>query len=261
MLISSGKREVHIDPPWMNTSGAIGFSDETSSCLDLRKLGAFVTHPVSYSPRRVADGIRLQDFPGGFLLHTGLPNPGLTAVIRERHLQWQRMHIPVIVHLMVDDPAELNQMLLQLESVDSVAAVELGLDQEDPAQIAQLLSPIAGSELPVIVRLGIRAGWPGIDTAQKSGAAAISLVPGRGAYHGSGPPVSGRIFGPGVYPIMLKCTQDLAASLTIPLVVSGGISSPSDALALLQSGAEAVQLDFALWTNPALLEFESPLDR
>ncbi len=258
MLISSGKREAIIDPPLMNTAGALGFSDETASSVDLGRLGAFVTHPISYAPRMATRETRLHDFPGGFLLHTGLPNPGLTAVLREHHRRWRRMPGPVIVHLIVDDPTQLRRMLLQLETEESVSAVELGLNTEDPALIARQLSPVISSELPIIARLNAGAGWPAIEAASAAGAAAISLVPPRGAFRVSERHLSGRAMGPGLFPIMLERTSAIAAALDKPLVVSGGIRNATDIGSLVHSGADAVQLDFALWTNPRILETYSP---
>jgi dihydroorotate dehydrogenase len=258
MLITSGKREAIIDPAWMNTAGALGFSDETGSNVDLGRLGAFVTHPISYAPRRTTQETRLHDYPGGFLLHTGLPNPGLTAVLRRHHRRWRRMPVPVIVHLIVDDPGELRLMLLQLEREDSVSAVELGLDAEDPDLIRRQLSPVASSELPIIARLNASAGWPAIEAAYAAGAAAIGLAPPRGAVGGSQRPSSGRAMGPGLFPIMLERTSAIAAALDKPLVVSGGIRNAADVGSLIHSGAGAVQLDFALWTNPGILESNSP---
>lgn len=254
MLISSGKREAIIDPPWMNAAGTLGFSDETASAFDLTRLGAFVTHPVSFTPRRSSGGDRLHDFPGGFLLHTGLPNPGLTAVIREHQQRWRRMPVPVIVHLLVNDPSELHQMLLQLEALDAVSAVELGIGVENPDEIKRLLAPIARSELPVIVRMNTANGWSGIEAACQLEPAALCLAPPRGASNVAGALLTGRAYGPGLFPLMLERTPIFAEALELPLLVSGGIETPSDVAALLASGADAVQLDFALWTHPTLLE-------
>ncbi len=257
MLITSGKREAIVDPPWMNTAGALGFSDEAASSLDMRRLGAFITHPISNAPRRATSETRVHDFPGGFLLHTGLPNPGLTAVIREHGLRWRRMPMPVIVHIIADEPVELRQMLLQLEAVDAVSAVEVGLNVEDPVQIERQLGPVANSELPVIVRLSLDSGWAAIDAVRKAAPAAISLVPPRGAIVGPEGTSSGRVFGPSLFPLVLEHIATLAASLDIPVVVSGGIREPSEISALLSSGANAVQLDFALWTHPSVLQVET----
>jgi dihydroorotate dehydrogenase len=258
MRISSGKRELNIDPPWMNTAGAIGFSDETSHALDLSRLGAFVTHPVSQRPRRPASVSRLVDFPGGFLLHTGLPNDGLRAVVGRHQHRWRRMPIPIIVHIIPDDASALERMLLQLETLESISGVEVGLNLEEPSEIGRLLSSVARCELPVIVRLSVVAGIQGATAAVASGAAAICLVPPRGALSHSDPRRSGRMWGPAVFPLMLKRTAELAPLMETPLIISGGIRQRSDVSALLDAGASAIQLDFALWSNPAILDTPPP---
>jgi dihydroorotate dehydrogenase len=250
MLITSGKRELKIDPPWMNAAGALGFSDESASEVEFSQLGAFVTHPMSRSPRRAASGERLLDIPGGFLLHTGLPNPGLTAAIREHQPRWRRMSIPVIVHLIAEDPADLHQMLLQLEAVDSISGVEVGLASNDPLQMGRILAPVSKSEIPVIARVSLEAGLPGVLAAVEAGAAAVTLVPPRGAANHLGKLMSGRLLGPAVLPMMLEWMSNTAGHVKLPLIASGGIRSRSDISAMLEAGAAGVQVDFALWTHP-----------
>ena len=76
------KFDLAFDPPLMNAAGSLGFAPDRRGPIALEQLGAFVTNPVSLRPRTPAQGARLLPFPGGFLLHSGHPNPGFNRVVR-----------------------------------------------------------------------------------------------------------------------------------------------------------------------------------
>ena len=78
---SQPKYDLLLSPPVMNAAGTLGFAPRSSDLVDFGELGAFVTNPVSLYPRTPARARTSQPFPGGFLMHSGYPNPGLSAVI------------------------------------------------------------------------------------------------------------------------------------------------------------------------------------
>src|SRR5512138_1775597 len=112
--------------PLLNAAGSLGFSPASRGGIDASHLGAFFTNPVSLAPRHPAENRCLVHFPGGFLLHTGLPNPGLRSVLRMHAARWARMRLPVIVHLIAGQPEELARMARRLEGVEGVAGIEIG---------------------------------------------------------------------------------------------------------------------------------------
>ncbi|MBI5712017.1 MAG: hypothetical protein HZC38_01120, partial [Chloroflexi bacterium] len=63
--------------------GAFGFADEYASLVDFSKFGAFITNTITLKPRSPAREQRVIQFAGGVLIHTGLPNPGLSHAIRD----------------------------------------------------------------------------------------------------------------------------------------------------------------------------------
>ncbi len=75
------KHDLTFEPPIMNAAGVLGFFPDRHGPIDWGMLGAFITNPISLSPRTPAHGSRFEAYPGGFLLHTGYPNPGLSLVI------------------------------------------------------------------------------------------------------------------------------------------------------------------------------------
>jgi len=242
------KLEIFFNPPTMNAAGTLGFSPNKLAQDILPGLGGFVTNPLSLAPRTPARGPRFHPFPGGALLHTGLPNPGLAAAIRRHAERWARCPIPVIVHLIAETPEGVARMVCALEEVDGVAGIELGLPPAVSPPEAAAFTAAAVGERELIVRLALdqRALAPGVVEA---GAGMISLGPPRGETpHPVAGVTGGRLYGPGLFPLGLAALRQLI-DLGIPVIAGAGIYTPAQAAVCLEAGALAVQLDTVLWRD------------
>lgn len=238
---------LHFSTPWLNAAGSLGFAPDAHSPISLAEFGAFVTNPISLRPRRASDGPRLVEHPGGVLLHTGLPNPGLANSIRRYAAKWGRAELPIIPHLMVDQPGEGRRAVLRLEELENIKAIELGLDGRVDPVLAVDLARAALGELPLLVRVPLERGLELASRLFEAGAAAISLGPPSGALlAGDGGLDHGRVYGPGVYPQAMAVVAGLAA-LEIPVIGAGGVGSRAQGEAMLKAGALAVQFDVSLW--------------
>jgi len=209
--------------------------------------GAFVTNPISSRSRKPAKEPALIEYPGGFLLHTGLPNPGLRASIRKFARRWADSRIPVIVHLMANDPQETLRMVRSMEEMENIAAVELSFAPQLADELILSTVEMCWGELPLIACIGIDQVRPLGSSVMESGAAAISLAPPRGMIaleNGHG--VTGRLTGPGLFPGALLVVRD-AARAGIPVIGAGGVGSKEKADRMLSVGALAVQVDASLW--------------
>jgi dihydroorotate dehydrogenase (NAD+) catalytic subunit len=241
------KFDLLLSLPVMNAAGSLGFAPDLASGVGLEQLGAFVTNPISLRPRSPAHHRLYLPYPGGFLLHSGHPNPGFREALRRYQGRWERSPLPVIVHLLAESPEELANMVPQLEGLEGVIGVEIGLPPEADAQSARELIQAAAGELPVVARLpmesALELGW----ALAASGAVAFSLAPPRGALPAaSGKTRYGRLYGPAVFAQALYLVEQLARGL-LPVIGAGGIYSVKDGEAMLAAGAMAVQLDAALW--------------
>jgi dihydroorotate dehydrogenase (NAD+) catalytic subunit len=251
ILLSSGKRDFILDPVCTNVTGMLGFSNESLPTIDLSRLGAFVTNPISLKPRLPARPPRILTFQGGFLLHTGHPNPGLSPVLRHHHRQWQELSCPIIVHLLGQNPYDISRMVERLEDVKSVAAIEIGVEASDPDTVSQLTIAAVESELPVIVQVPMDCREELVLTIADAGANALGLGPPRGSLPGpEGGLINGRLFGTALFPYALHVVSRLSPLLEIPLIASGGLYDTSQVKAMLVAGAGAVQFDSVLWTHP-----------
>jgi len=250
------RQELLIPSPYLNAAGSLGFAPAGNWPLP-EPQGAFITHPISRTPRKPAALRACLDFPGGLLLHTGLPNPGLSAVLRRYAARWQRSDLPIWAHIIPQNAAEAAEMVTRLEGVENVMAVELGLPPAGEAEDTLALVRAAQGELPLLVGLPLqraREAWvaqlPALEVS------ALTLTAPSGALPVEGGALAfGRLFGPGLFPQVLAALETLR-HLGIPLIAGSGVFRRAGAQALLAAGAAAVQVDAALWKGYLLDEAE-----
>lgn len=241
------KFDLAFGSPLLNSAGVLGFAPDAQLLPGLPRLGAFFTHPISLEPRSPSHPPRCLPFPGGFLLHTGWPNPGIRAVLKSCRARWARAGLPVIVHLLALSPAEAKQMVSLVEGLDGVLGIELGLPPGLSGNEAAAWVSAAAGELPVIARLPLNQAAALAPAVITAGAAAVSFGALRGALPApSGQLVQGRLYGPALFPHTLGVVHALA-QLEAPLLASGGVYTSEQADVLLKAGAAAVQLDAVLW--------------
>jgi len=233
--------------PLLNAAGSLGFVPNANGPIVLDLLGAFITNPISARPRQPANPPQLHEYPGGVLLHSGHPNPGLSNVLKRHAESWERATLPIIPHLLAESPKQIQKMVTRLERLEAVLAVEIGLPDDIEPQAARELIQAALGELPVIARAPLGHALELADLLYSAGASAISLGPPRGALPGpDGELIHGRLYGPALFPQALEITQALAQQ-SLPVIASGGIYHQEQVDALLEAGALAVQLDIVLW--------------
>jgi len=250
------KRDIYFSKPLMNAAGSLGFTPDTRTGISLEPFGAFVTNPFSLRPRMPATKPEVVEYPGGFLLHTGLPNPGLNAGLKKYSAKWSRADLPIIVHLMADRPEETQRMVRALESQENVMAAELGFAPLLADDIILLTLEMCVGELPLIFSLPVEQVLSLGPRLIQGGAQAISIAAPRGALpltpnaspDGRGELITGRLYGPSLFPQTLE-TVHSAARIGLAVIGSGGVWSKENADAILSVGALAVQVDAALW-NP-----------
>jgi dihydroorotate dehydrogenase (NAD+) catalytic subunit len=254
--------------PVMPAAGCFGFGTEYGRLVEAGVLGAVVVGPVTARPRRGAEPPRTLPVPGGVLLHTGLANPGVTAVVRRYTRAWARSPVPVIVHVAGTTPDETASCCRRLSGVEAIAAVELGLPDttggSTKSQAAEVLDDLtaivraarAVTSRPLVVRLPLVWADALCEAAVEAGADALTVAaPPRGSvwHRPSGRFVTGRLYGPFVLPLALRALRRVAELVPVPLIGCGGIHGVDEAQAFLHACAVAVQVGGALWRDPACL--------
>jgi len=246
------KYDLLLQPPLLNAAGSLGFTPDPRGPLDLSLLGAFITNPVSMRPRKSAKGTRYVDFPGGFLLHTGYPNPGLRAVQRKHGTRWARSPVPIVVHVLFTCIDDFEMMANLLENVSGVSGIELGLPPEADVELVSAVINSLGGELPIILRLPVDRAVlivNALDEELASKVSAVSIAPPRGALPDmNNNVVQGRLYGQAVFPGALAVVKSIA-QFTVPIIAAGGVYHPQQVRLLMDVGAMGVQLDAVLWRS------------
>lgn len=243
------KRDLYFSKPIMNTAGLLGFSPDFRSLREFGSLdgfGAFITNPISLRPRLAASHPALIEFPGGFLLHTGLPNPGFDSVLKKHAARWNRSDLPIIVHLMADRPEETQYMARTLEGIENVMAAELGFAPFASDDVILLNLEMCAGEVPLIFSLPAEKILTLGPRLIEKGAAAVSLSQPRGALLKDGKIMTGRLCGRSQFPRALELVH-AAAKLGLSVIGAGGVWSEQDAADMLSAGAMAVETDASLW--------------
>jgi dihydroorotate dehydrogenase len=240
------KKELVLVKPLMNAAGTLGFMPDPRAPLPWDQLGAFITNPISLHPRRATRDPAMIRYPGGFLMHTGLPNPGFEAMLKQYERRWQEATLQIVPHLMADRPEETQSMVRALEAVENVGAVELGFAPLLADDIILLAIDMSRGELPLIASLPseqvLRVGARAVE----HGAAAVSIAAPRGTLTEDGKMISGRLFGPSLFPLTMDVVKS-AAKAGIPIIGAGGVAALEQARAIIEAGAIGAQMDFALW--------------
>ncbi len=241
------KRDLYFGKPLMNAAGTLGFAPDPRTGISLDSFGAFVTNPISLRPRLPTPQPALIEYPGGFLLHTGLPNPGLPAVIKAQTSRWDRADLPIIVHLMADRPEETSRMVQMLEGIENVMAVELGFAPLLANDILLLTLEMCLGELPLIFSLPAEQILSLGPRLIQGGASAISITSPRGALTtDAGELTTGRLHGQSLFPRSLEIVHS-AVQIGLPIIGAGGVWTNRDVTDMLSAGAMAVQMDTSLW--------------
>ena len=251
LTLSSGKRDFTIFSPLTNAAGFLGWSDEARSWFDLSQLGAIITNPTSLKPRTPARGPRVLNFSGGFLLHTGHPNPGVSEILRRHSKRWVKLERPVIVHILVQSPSEAAQLTQRVAEVEGASGIEINISEQDFGEAEAFVRASTEGQLPVVAQVQLGSEMDIVKAAVQGGAVAISIGPPRGGLPTSDKEVvHGRLYGRSIFPLALRYVERLVEVVAVPIFSGGGIYTNTQVEAMLGVGAAAVQLDGVLWTEP-----------
>lgn len=252
-----------VDSPLLLAAGSVGFGEAIHPAIDTSRLGGIVVGPITRHSIRGSDTPRMAETSGGFVLHTGLQNRGVSAVIKNFARLWSRLGCPVIAQIADNSPEEAGSTARRLAQTDGLMGLELRLSPHaQPGELRPLLRAIRRSaDLPLWVKLPLEnieelaqaaaaAGTDGLVIASPLAGAGLA---GAGLTS-PGTLVRGELFGPAAFAPMLAALHSVAEmALDLPLIACGGIHTPQQMRHALAAGASAVQLDSVVWVEPDML--------
>lgn len=262
-------------------SGTFGFGREYSEYIDLNELGAISVKGLTLEPREGNEGVRIIETPMGMINSVGLQNPGVHAFIKHEIPFLRQFDTKIIANIngnTLDEYCEIAN-ILSYEDVDSI---ELNIScpnvkngglafGTDPLMVREVVSKVRNvCKKHLIVKLS-----PNVtdikriaQEAEASGADCISLI---NTLSGMGIDIhkrktilqraSGGLSGPAIKPVALRMVYEVKSVVAVPILGMGGISNDTDALEFLITGATAIAIGTANFTNPrATIEVKAGIE-
>lgn len=255
-------------------SGTCGYGAELEGLIDWSAVGAIFTKGLSLGPRRGNPPPRIWETPSGMLNAIGLENVGLEVFLRDKLpflRAWRRRHggqvIANLFAVTVDEYVELTQRLDAADGIDgfeinlscpnvgaggiafgrdprACAAVTAAVRRATRRLVTVKLTPV--SIVADVARACADAGADALSITNTIPAMAIDIenrVPrlSRGI---------GGLSGPALRPIAVRMVHEARQAVALPIIGIGGVTCGEDAVELMLTGACAVQVGTATFSNP-----------
>jgi len=276
-LAPNHKQGLILENPVMLAGGSIGYGEAIHRGVQPQKLGAVVVGPILRHSRAGTSAARVAETNGGMVLHTDLQNRGVTSVLKKFAKGWAKVGCPVIAQVADDDPDLLIEVVERLTdaamgigSVDvELAAMEWSVARATTEESLRntLRVVIKKVDLPLFVKLPLERAAALAQIAAEMGVSSVvigqpiigaGLATKRARNVGASENdlVVGELFGPLAFASMMAALhQVVALGLPCTTVASGGIHTLEQARQALVAGADALQIDSALWVEPGLPAF------
>lgn len=254
--------------PVGTASGTVGFGYEYAPFLDFSSLGFLTLKSITLKPQPGNPPPRLCEVPAGLINSVGLENPGLERFIEEIIPRLSEFTCPVIVSIAGETVDEYRELAARLDGRPEIDMLEINIScpniraggytfGSQPQSTYQVISAVREvTSLPLIAKLP--PVWPHLTAiahaAVEGGADCLALINSVPALaldiEQQRPRLFGGLSGPAVKPIALRMVWEVAASVSVPVIGGGGITSAGDALEFILAGATLVAIGTANFIDP-----------
>jgi dihydroorotate dehydrogenase (NAD+) catalytic subunit len=243
------------NPVWI-AGGMIGYGEAVAQGLKTAELGGVVVGPILASSRAGATLPRVAQTMGGMVLETGWQNRGINNAIARHSKLWSTLGCPVVAQLVDYDARVMGKMALRLATTPGIAGLELLSTANELVVLASMVRMCEEvSDLPIWVKLPLAEALAWATPLVEAGANGLVIgQPVRGMLGSEATTlVNGNLYGPLTFAMMLPVLRAVAKlQLPAALIACGGIHTMEQMAQALEAGASAVQIDSALWVEPAL---------
>lgn len=254
--------------PLVLASGIIGVTAASMQNAVKNGCGGVTVKSLSKTPRTGHANPTMLGTEHFFLNAVGLSNPGIEEGLLELKKFREMSDAPLIGSIFAGTPDEfaevaekINEAPIDFLEVD-VSCPNVSKEFGDPfaysiPAIETITKKVkAKSKVPVIMKLSPNA-WNIVEIAKAAEAAgadaltAVNTVSGmtidvrsrQAVLHNK----QGGISGPALFPIALKCVYDIYQAVKIPVIGTGGITTGTDALAMIMAGATLLGIGSAIY--------------
>ena len=263
---------VTLAQPVMTASGTAGHAAELAPYMDLSAIGAVVVKSLYHSPWPGNPAPRVHPLPAGMINAVGLQGPGVEQWISHDLPALEAAGATVVASIWgrsVDDYARAAEMLIPVAS--RIAALEVnlscpnlegrgGIIAHDVEVSSAVIAACRVAGLPMWAKLSpntdrivdvasavVAAGADALTLINTVVGMAIDVETARPVLGNGGGGVSGRA----IHAVALRTVHDVRKELRdVPIVGVGGISTGVEAIAMMQAGANAVQVGTASFLRP-----------
>jgi len=257
--------------PVLVASGTFGYGEEYAELVDLNKLGGIITKAVTLKPKEGNAPPRLAETPSGLLNAIGLENPGVEVFIREKIPFLCEFDTRIIVNIAGEEEEDYVRVAEKLSGTEGIDALEVNISCPNvkkgglafgtaPEVVYSLVKRIRRvTELPLIVKLTPNVTDIGqiAKAAQEAGADILSLINtvlgmtiDVEAQRPKLSNITGGLSGPAIRPIAVRMVREVFRIVDIPIIGTGGILKPEDALEFIIAGASAVAIGTGNFIDP-----------
>lgn len=264
---------VALASPLVLASGVMGLSASSLGRVADAGAGAVTTKSCGLEERKGHPCPAILPFPHGLLNAVGLANPGLDEMAAEIAAFQARSPVPLIASIFAKDEAgfaeaagrlleRVTPALLEVNVSCPNVASEFGQPfAADAAACARITTAVKGQArgIPVAVKLSLQC--PSLAhvgrACQDAGADALTAInsvgPGMLIDIDVRRPILanrvGGLSGAAILPLAVRAVWDLFQAVSIPIIGTGGVTRPEDALQLILAGATAVGIGTGIYTG------------
>jgi len=254
--------------PLVLASGILGVTGASLARAVENGCGGVTTKSISLTARTGHPNPTMIGTEHYFLNAVGLSNPGIEDAIPELIKYKTLNQAPLVGSIFAGTPEEFGAITKKICTAP-IDFLEINLSCPNVSQ--EFGEPFAYSEnaiqkitslvkekskVPVIVKLAPQA-WNISALSQAAvagGADALNIgntVSGMAIDTESGRPIlaniQGGVSGPAIFPIALKAVYDTYKSVRVPIIGTGGVTSGTDAIAMLMAGATLIGVGSAIY--------------